>query len=390
MAGGTDGMPGFGGDRAASFRAVAQSVQDALIAADAHSRIVFWNPSAERIFGWTAAEALGEPLTMLMPEAFREPHRQGIARVRDGGERHVLGGPPVELVGLRRDGSEFPIELSLGSWTDDDGAEPCFTGVVRDVSERAQARRVAAAQYEVAAALAGSQALDEGVVRALEAIGAAMGWRLGQLWVAEPGAEALRLRVAWHEDDDALRAFRATSEAMTFAPGHGLPGRVWETGRSAWLADVMEDDNFPRSDSAAHAGLHAGVAVPLVAEGKTRGVVEFFGAREQPPDEDLLTAMEALGSQLAQFLLRREAEAELAERERLQHQAAELNDAVVQGLALASYHLAQAQAEDAADAVSATLQAAKQIVSDLLEGIEIEPGRLRRSTAARLPGDPTD
>ncbi len=358
-------------------------MQDALIAADEQSRIIFWSESAERVFGRSAADTLGSSLTSLMPERFRTPHETGVARVIAGGERHVLGGPPVELVGLRADGREFPIELTLGAWNEE--GRMFFSGVVRDVSERHRAQRVLATQYEVAAALAGSQELEDGIVHALEAIGVGMGWQAGHLWVLDEAASVLRCRSSWHGEAGSLEPFRAISEGMTFERGIGLPGRVWQAGQPAWIGGLSTEENFPRGNAAGQAGLNAAVAVPLLADGRLHGVVEFFAAETGLEEAPPLQALEGLGQQLGQFLLRREAEAEVAQAERQKRQAAELNDEVVQGLALAHYHLAQGDSDAGARAVSATLEAAKHIVSELLVGVEVTPGRLRRSSAARLP-----
>ena len=115
------------------FRALAQSAVDAIVSADRRGQITFWNESAERLFGHTAAEALGQPLTLLMPERFHAAHTQGIARVGQGGAQRVIG-RTVELAGLRKNGEEFPLELSLSKWNA--GAEMFFTGIIRDTSER--------------------------------------------------------------------------------------------------------------------------------------------------------------------------------------------------------------------------------------------------------------
>jgi PAS domain S-box-containing protein len=116
------------------LRAVTESINDAVISADAQSRIVFWNAAAERIFGWTQAEALGRPLTELMAPEYRERHLAGVARLRRTGEPRVLGHQAVRLQGLRRDGSVFPLELSLGSWKTEE--RTMYTGIVRDISDR--------------------------------------------------------------------------------------------------------------------------------------------------------------------------------------------------------------------------------------------------------------
>ncbi|MGI8655030.1 MAG: PAS domain S-box protein [Pyrinomonadaceae bacterium] len=115
------------------FRSVAQSANDAIIAADSKGNILSWNNGARKIFGYTEEEALAQPLTILMPEKYRGMHTAGIARHVATGEAHVIGNT-VELTGLRRDGSEFPIELSLSAWKI--GQENFYSSIVRDITER--------------------------------------------------------------------------------------------------------------------------------------------------------------------------------------------------------------------------------------------------------------
>jgi PAS domain S-box-containing protein len=86
--------------------------------------------------GWTSEEIVGRPLTVIIPERFRELDQEGIARVRRTGVSK-LAGQVVELAGLRRDGVEFPIELSIGSWNGPDGI--AFSGVLRDITDRKRA-----------------------------------------------------------------------------------------------------------------------------------------------------------------------------------------------------------------------------------------------------------
>ncbi|HEV3498209.1 MAG TPA: ATP-binding protein, partial [Actinomycetes bacterium] len=88
------------------------------------------------MFGWTAEEVVGRPLTVIIPERFRDLHNDGIARVRRTGTSK-LAGQVVELAGLRRDGSEVPIELSVGTWNGPEGM--AFSGVLRDITERKRA-----------------------------------------------------------------------------------------------------------------------------------------------------------------------------------------------------------------------------------------------------------
>jgi PAS domain S-box-containing protein len=118
------------------FAAVTDAAVDAIVSADSSGRVLTWNRGAERLFGWTADEMVGRPLTAIIPERFRALHDDGIARVRRTGASK-LAGKVVELSGLRRDGGEFPIELSIGSWNGPEGL--AFSGVLRDITERKRA-----------------------------------------------------------------------------------------------------------------------------------------------------------------------------------------------------------------------------------------------------------
>ncbi|MCK2214428.1 PAS domain S-box protein [Actinomadura sp. ATCC 31491] len=100
----------------------------AVVVADASGTILSWNPQAKRLFGWSTDEAVGQPLTVLMPARFRSQHDEGLIRVRVNGKSD-LAGEVIPLVGLRRDGTEFPISLTINAWHTDDGIT--YTGVIR-------------------------------------------------------------------------------------------------------------------------------------------------------------------------------------------------------------------------------------------------------------------
>ena len=115
------------------MEAILESANDAIISIDDRGRVVLWNRGAAEMFGYTSDDMIGEPVAAVVPERFREPHAEGIERVTAGGERHVIG-QTVELAGLHRDGREFPIELSLGTWVADD--RRYYSGIIRDITER--------------------------------------------------------------------------------------------------------------------------------------------------------------------------------------------------------------------------------------------------------------
>jgi len=115
------------------LQAIACSTTDALIAINHAGVVISWNRAAALIFGYSEDEMIGQSLHVIIPERFRQPHDQGLERVGSGGEQRVIG-HAVELAGLRKDGSEFPIELTLSSWNTEDGKH--YGGIIRDISER--------------------------------------------------------------------------------------------------------------------------------------------------------------------------------------------------------------------------------------------------------------
>ncbi len=120
----------------ARFRSLAETANDAVITIDARGRIVFWNRAAETIFGYASAEILGQSLERIIPESLRSAHRCALLRAAETGRTRLVG-KTLALPGLRKDGSEFPLELSLASWQTVEGR--FFTGIVRDITERKQA-----------------------------------------------------------------------------------------------------------------------------------------------------------------------------------------------------------------------------------------------------------
>jgi diguanylate cyclase (GGDEF)-like protein/PAS domain S-box-containing protein len=115
---------------------IAASTSDAFLCADARGAITFWNRAAEALFGYTREEAMGSPLTTIIPERFRAAHNGGFARLAAGGEPR-LAGKTVEVPARHKSGREIDIELSLAVWRQ--GGEVAAGAIVRDVTERKRA-----------------------------------------------------------------------------------------------------------------------------------------------------------------------------------------------------------------------------------------------------------
>jgi PAS domain S-box-containing protein len=171
----------------------------------------------------------------------------------------------------------------------------------------AGARDLQRVEHAVARILAETDRPVEVYARVLEAIGGSLGWELGAVWEVGREGDRLRCVCTWHAGAGAPE-FEALSERIALAPGEGLPGRVFESGEPAWIADAPEDANFPRSSAARRSGLRAAFGFPLHSPRGVVGVMEFFCHELREPDERLLWTMRVLGSQVGQFVARRQAE----------------------------------------------------------------------------------
>jgi len=120
------------------YRAITETVVDAIISIDEEGRIIICNPATKKIFGYED-EIIGSNITTLMPERYRKAHQNGMNRYLNTGIPKIIGST-VEVVGMKKDGIEFPIELSLSAWRTDD--QCYFTGIIRDITERKQMEHI--------------------------------------------------------------------------------------------------------------------------------------------------------------------------------------------------------------------------------------------------------
>jgi PAS domain S-box-containing protein len=118
------------------FRSLVDSATDAIIVADHRGVVLSWNRSASELFGYADEEVTGQPLTLLMPARYHRAHEQGLLRMESTGKGRVMGSV-VEVHGLKKNGTEFPIELSLATWKS--AGNSYYSGIIRNISDRKKA-----------------------------------------------------------------------------------------------------------------------------------------------------------------------------------------------------------------------------------------------------------
>jgi len=296
--------------------AIVESSIDAIVSMNLQGVIQSWNKGAQRIFGYAAAEVVGQSVTILIPPE-RHNEEPGILK-------RICRGEEVdhyETVRRRKDGSLLNVSLTVSPIKDETGKIVGASKIARDITERVRNDRRRLAQYTVASLLAGSQTLSEAAPAVLQTIASIGDWVLSSLWLPEAEEDTLRYHGTWNSDSETLARFADASRSFAFKKGEGLPGRVWQSKKPTWIHDVAVDPNFPRAKVAAEAQLRGGFAFPLFAGDTVNGVIEMFSRDFVEPDKDLLQLVTALGSQIGLFIERRCMEEEL-QREKDSAQAA--------------------------------------------------------------------
>ena len=286
--------------------AIIESSGDAIISIDLDEMITSWNKEAERLFGYTAAEIIGKPITVLVPPDRQNEELEIMERIRRG-ERVIR----YETVHGRKDGTPLDISLAVSPINDENGHVIGASKIARDITERVRTDRRRATQYAVTNLLAGSWTLAQVATQILEAITSSGDWAFAAIWIYDRATGGLRCRHVWHEPAERVKKFADLSFLITLPESQGLPGRVWNSKKPTWVYDVTRDSNFPRAPYAAEAGLRGGFAFPLLFRGEINSIMELFSHNVVEPDEDFLQMVEAFGSQIGLFIERGRIELEL-------------------------------------------------------------------------------
>ncbi len=117
------------------FKSVVETASEAIITIDENGNVISWNPAAEKMFGFSEEEMHGNPLTPIVPKKLRDRHEKAVKRVFETGKLN-LKGYPVELTGIRKDGSRFPLEISMTLWKTTKNM--FVTSIIRDITSRKQ------------------------------------------------------------------------------------------------------------------------------------------------------------------------------------------------------------------------------------------------------------
>jgi PAS domain S-box-containing protein len=257
------------------------------------------NPAWETTFGYTKEEVLSRPYLEFVHPDDCEATMAEATKIASG--RSTLS---FENRYRCKDGS-YKWLLWSAVIRPERGLIYC---IAADVTEQKREAARLSAQYAVTRVLAEAPTLASATPRILQAVCESLDWSVGAIWRVDQKSKVLRCVETWHMPSAQVKVFDQGTHSRTFPPGIGLPGRVWSQAQPAWIEDVARDANFPRASIAAQEGLHAAFGFPILLGAEVLGVLEFFSYQIQQPDRRLLEMMSAIGSQIGQFIERKEAE----------------------------------------------------------------------------------
>lgn len=256
------------------YRNVVEAVNDSVVTVDDSGRILLVNPATTRIFGYSAEELIGQPLTILMPERMREQHRSGFCRYLRTGERH-LDWQGMEFIAVAKNGKEFPVSVSFAEVAKN--GQTLFTGFIRDITDRQQAEemrvaqvRQAAVRAEVSAQFGEREDLKTILRRCVETIAGHLGAAFACIWILDGARTLLELRASQGIPPDSTLAYDRI-------PLSGrLIGRIARERKPVLVNDVPKGSSNHEDEREGSERLFRFAGCPLLEGDRATGVLAMF------------------------------------------------------------------------------------------------------------------
>ena len=296
---------------------IVTSMADALMVTDLSGTIQKINPATVALLGYESSELVGQHILSVLDDPnFDIAEIQRYLLAEDG---EILRN--IELICRCKNGENVTVAFSCSVIPNEgqDWQELIYIG--RDVTKQLRAQQRTIAQSIVTQTLSEAIAIEDAIPKVLQGICEHLRWDLGELWLPNtepdrPPDEShsnvqLSCVAAWSDPSVDLSRWMIAARQKAFAPGEGIPGQIWQTGKSEWIPDWVRDRRFKSSASVTTQSLRCAFGFPIQIGNETIAVMTLFSREVRSPDRDMMRMMRLVGGQLGQFVQRKRAEAAL-------------------------------------------------------------------------------
>ncbi|HWW92443.1 MAG TPA: PAS domain S-box protein [Vicinamibacteria bacterium] len=276
--------------------AIVRSSDEAILGKTLDGTIVSWNRGAEALYGYTAAEVQGRPISILVPPDRHNEITDILEKIRSGKRIEHY-----ETVRIRRDGGRLSVSLAVSPILDPDGRIIGASAIAHDITEKQRADRRLATQFAITRLLTEAPTVRAAAPRLLQTLCEGLEWDLGELWRVDADAHALRPEARWPASVVGATGKDAARSDEAIARGEDLPGQVWESGRYVWLDATAGTLGRTR---AAAAGFQAALACPLRVDKEMVGVLALYSRESRALRQEIIDIVSDISSRIGQFMER--------------------------------------------------------------------------------------
>jgi diguanylate cyclase (GGDEF)-like protein/PAS domain S-box-containing protein len=275
----------------------------------------YWEQDADLRFTWSSNEqmekAAARAQSLLGQRRWDLPDLKPLFGSWDEHKKTVAERRPYrdfELLRVGDDGAARYLSVSGEPIFDERGNFRGYRGTGREITQHKRDEHLLRLEHTVTRCLSDADSTSGALTGVIRAVCETEGWPCGEYWGVDESAGTLRFGGFWDALDAETRQIFRQAHQFEFAPGVGLAGRIWQTGEPLWIADVSKDSRMLRRELARDAGLRGAFLFPCMTENKAVGVFAFWSRAIREPDERLLQAIRVIGSQIGQFLRRKQTE----------------------------------------------------------------------------------
>ena len=260
------------------------------------------NPAWERVLGWSKLELLKRPWIEFVHPDDLEASLNASETCR---EQDLTG---FENRYRHKDGSYRWL-----SWSYSRYQNGCQYAIARDITEQKHTEKQLLLWQSLTTAINDANDLNCALEVTLRQVCETTGWQYGEVWIPTADNQHIKCSSVEYNCLTQLEPFRRISEGFVFAPGVGIPGRVWATKQSEWNQDISQEPLswILRANTAKECGIKAGFGIPILADDRVLAVLVFFTIEQRSEDRRLVELVSAVAKQLGSLMQRKQAEEQL-------------------------------------------------------------------------------